>query len=129
MRLAKFFKWIFIVNILAIIYIHMQMNIYDLAYQRTAKEREIKKLTETKGDVTHKILTLTSAQHLGSNVLDKNKDMKFARSEQIMEVSVSEESALKTSLAQKSPPAQSNLLLSLLSLYTNEPKAQADRSR
>ena len=129
MRLAKFFKWIFIVNILALIYIHMQMNIYDLAYQRTAKEREIKKLTETKGDVTHKILTLTSAQHLGSNVLEKNKDMKFARSEQIMEVSVSEEAALKTSLAQKSPPAQSNLLLSLLSLYTNEPKAQADRPR
>jgi len=46
MKLGKFLKWVSIVTVLALVYIHMQMQIIGLAYEGNAKEEQIRELSE-----------------------------------------------------------------------------------
>ena len=47
-----------VIIVLALTYIHMQMQIVDLAYRGNKKEQQIKKLIEENGNTTYKILIL-----------------------------------------------------------------------
>lgn len=77
MRLPSCFRWIFTLTVLAVCYIHMQMQIIDLAYQGKDKEQDIRKLIEDNGHLTYKILTMKSSRHLGGQMLTENSDMQF----------------------------------------------------
>ncbi|MCK5178691.1 MAG: hypothetical protein KAR32_04110, partial [Candidatus Omnitrophica bacterium] len=65
MHLCKFLKFMGVVIVLALTYIHMQMQIVDLAYRGNNKEQQIRTLIEENGNTTYKILMLKSANHLG----------------------------------------------------------------
>ena len=56
MRLLKLIRMMTVVTILALIYIHMQMNIFALAYQGKKKEKQITKIKEMNGALTYNIL-------------------------------------------------------------------------
>ena len=58
MRLKKFFIFIIALTIIAVIYIHMQMQIIELAYDGKQKQKKIIHLVEQKEDLISKILTL-----------------------------------------------------------------------
>ena len=49
MQLWRFIKFMFGLTILALIYIHMQMNIFSLAYDGKQKEQNIVRLKEQNG--------------------------------------------------------------------------------
>jgi len=116
MQLCKFFKIMGVVTLLALAYIHLQMQIVDLAYQGYGKENQIKKLVEDNGNVTYKILMLKSANHLGVAMLDDDSNMQFADKNDVVHIAASEELLFEKQLSEKSKLAKRNKpLLSFLS--------------
>lgn len=119
MRLGKFLKFIGAFTFLALIYIHLQMQIIDLAYQGKYKEKQINKLVEQKGNLTYSILTLKSASHLGNELLKEKSGMRFAAPEQVVRIFTSKEVQWEKVSRKNSQPAKNaQPLLSLLSFGT-----------
>lgn len=84
MRISKFFKGMLMVTALSLIYIHMQMQIFDLAYQAKRKEQFMKRLMEDQGNITYEILKLKSSHHLGQRLLSEKTSMRFVDNAQIV---------------------------------------------
>jgi cell division protein FtsL len=118
MQLCKFFKIMGIVIVLALAYIHMQMQIVDLAYQGNKKEQEIRTLVEENGSATYKILMLKSANHLGLAMLKEDSDMQFADANDIVKIVAAEDALMEDDQLGQHPKLakQTNPLFSLLSL-------------
>jgi len=108
-----------IATIVALAYIHMQMQIIDLAYQGNQKEQQIKSLIEENGNSMYNILMLKSANHLGAAMFDEDLDMQFANADSIVQISTSKEFPLEEYLgAEPKLARKTNSLLSLLSFGT-----------
>ena len=116
MKLVKLIKFMCIVTALALIYIHIQMQITDLAYQGRKKDGSIKELIEANGNISYAISTLKSAKNLGLKMFNEDSDMQYINQENIVKISTSvelddEKTAIKKAGFNKVP----NQLLSLLS--------------
>ena len=117
MNLIKFAKILSWVTILSLISIHQQMQIFGLAYQGNVKEQKIKHLIEDNGLLTYKILSLTSAHHLGDKILVKNSKMKFLDPDNVIHPGGAEMFAKQeVSGGNQSAKGKTSSLLSLLSL-------------
>ena len=90
MRFGKFLIFMGFITVLALTYIHMQMEIIDLAYEGNAREQKIKKLVEENGNANYKILMLKSANHIGKTMLDDGNGMQFADRDNILQITTSE---------------------------------------
>ena len=88
MKLSTYFKGIIFITFIALVYIHMQMRIYELAYKGKDKENRIHELSDTYGRLSHDILTLKSSQHLGNILMDREGAMKFMGKDNVMTYSV-----------------------------------------
>ena len=95
MKISKIFKGMVMLTSLSLIYIHMQMQIFDSAYQAKKREQFIKKLSEENGNLTYNILKLKSSHNLGNKLLSEKSDMKFMDNAQIVRL-------------ESPPPARSN---------------------
>ena len=84
MNLSAWFKLMSFATVTSLIYIHMQMQIVDLAYKGKDKERHVHELMDHNGALTNEILTLQSANHLGREVLDKDVGLSFMGHERVM---------------------------------------------
>ena len=116
MRLSRFFQILGFTTVLAVVYIHMQMQIIDLAYQGNKKEQSIQKLIEENGNANYTILMLKSANNLGATMLDDNSDMQFSDSDDIVRIAASEIRPEEKPLGADTVIAKrSNSLMSLLS--------------
>jgi len=91
MKFLKFLKVLGFITMLALVYIHMQMQIIDLAYEGKIKEKKIHHLIEDNGNIIYRILTLKSVNHIGVKILSKNSDMQFVDPDQIREISSGEQ--------------------------------------
>lgn len=78
MKLFKFFKILVAITVISIVYIHLQMQIFDLAYRGKTKEKQLHRLMDTNGTITSDILTLKSANNLGDKFLGDDTSMQFA---------------------------------------------------
>jgi hypothetical protein len=126
MSLVKFFKYTCIVTSLALVYIHLQMQIIDLAYQGEIKEKKIKELAERNGNALYKISKLKSANHLGGELLAKNSDMQFVSADHIVSLMTPEEFLAAENFVETQPglvARKGNPLLSLLS-FTAQAEAK-----
>ncbi len=113
MNLAKFIKYTVLLTSLALVYIHLQMQIIDLAYQGQKREKRIEELVEKNGNAFYAISKLTSANHLGKELLAKNSDMQFVGPKDIMQpAELSSETRLSRAFE---PKRKTTLLLGLLS--------------
>jgi hypothetical protein len=107
---------------LSLVYIHMQMQIIDLAYQGKYKEQEMRQVMEMNGNLQYAILSMKSSHHLGGTLLTENSDMQFADPKNIMQVSFLPEGLGEE---QSAVEPRSNPLLNLLSFATEaEAKGQ-----
>lgn len=88
MNLATYFKGIILLTIVALLYTHMQMRIFELAYKGKDKQNKIHELKDTYGRLTHDVLALKSAQHLGNTLMDKDSTMKFMGQDNVMTYTV-----------------------------------------
>ncbi|VAX36049.1 hypothetical protein MNBD_UNCLBAC01-115 [hydrothermal vent metagenome] len=122
MKLGKFFQCVGVVTILALGYIHLQVQIVDLAYQNNNKENQIRQLIEKNGHMTYSIATLKSANYLGIKMLAEDSDMYFANPDHIVMVSGSEE--ISTESQATEVQRSSMKISSLLSLLTTEAQAE-----
>jgi hypothetical protein len=105
-----------LITVLALTYIHMQMQIVDLAYKGNQNEQRIKKLIEDNGSATYRILMLKSANHLGVTMLEEDSDMQFADANDVVQIVTAEEILTEDQLDQSSKLAKrSNPLFNLLS--------------
>ncbi len=105
-----------ITTIVALSYIHMQMQIIDLAYQGNQKEQQIKKLIEENGNTTYKILMLKSANHLGVALLNEDSDMQFADTDDVIQIAASDKFLMENHLGSEPKLAKrANPFLNILS--------------
>ncbi len=86
MKISHFIKFMFIVTAMSVLYIHMQMKIYDFAYQGKIKQQRLEQLAEVNGRVRKDILRLQSSDHIGRELLTKNTQYQFASRSHIVEV-------------------------------------------
>ena len=77
MGLTSWFKFMSFATVTALIYIHMQMQIVELAYKGKDKEKKVHDLMDNNGILTQQILTLKSANHLGQELLEKDEGLQF----------------------------------------------------
>jgi len=89
MSLKVYFKVATFVTVIALLYIHMQMNIFELSYNGKDKEKIIHELNDSNGALSHQILTLKSANNLGNQLLDRDNSMQFMDNERVMTVTTS----------------------------------------
>lgn len=90
MKLTKFCFMMFIGTALSLVYVQMQVQIFDLAYRGKQKEKEITRLMDANGDVHSKICLLQSASNLGGQMLDQKSSMQFLSQDHIVHISMSE---------------------------------------
>ena len=70
----------------ALVYIHMQTQIVELAYKGKAREQHFHELMNQQGALTHQVLALKSANHLGQEVLDKRQGLQFMGHDQVVQL-------------------------------------------
>ena len=88
MSLKVYFKVAMFATIMALLYIHMQMRIFELSYNGKDKEKIIHELNDSNGALSHQILTLKSANNLGNELLDhESNNLQFMDQERVMRVS------------------------------------------
>jgi hypothetical protein len=86
MSLKVYFKVAAFTTIMALLYIHMQMKIFELSYNGKDKEKIIHELNDSNGALSHQILTLKSANNLGNQLLDRDNSLQFMDNERVMTV-------------------------------------------
>jgi len=84
MNLAGCARLMSFVTITALTYIHMQTQIFDLAYKGKAKERHFHELMDDNGALTHQVLVLKSSSYLGQELLEKNDGLEFMGNDRVM---------------------------------------------
>lgn len=89
MSLKKFFLLSVVITIFALVYIQMQVTIYDLAYQGKAREDKVTKLADSNNARALNIAKLRSAQSLGDWFFLKNTDSDFVNQKHIVQVKAS----------------------------------------
>ncbi len=119
MSLAGFMKCAFSTTFLILLYIHLQMQIVDLAYQGQRKDAQIKELLDKNGSTFYAISKLKSANHLGEKLLAENSKMQFAGANDIIYVAANGDMIGHNDLQQALPAEQNtNILANLLSFAT-----------
>lgn len=86
MKVGNFLKIMLLVTTMAVLYIHLQMSIYSLAYQGKKREDKIDKLVENNVNMRNDILRLKSSENIGQQLLVKEKDYKFVSRSNVVEV-------------------------------------------
>ena len=99
MKLPKCLLCIIFCTIVALVYIQMQVQIYDLAYQGKNKQKAIQQLKDENSDVIYDICTLKSANHLGVKLLSENSGMQFLDDTRIVLVETPQEVVQSDTLA------------------------------
>jgi len=116
MRLSGLLKWIGFMTVLALVYIHIQMNIISLAYQGRNKEKTIRSLKEENGYLTYAILSLKSANNIGVKLLSKDSGMDFVDPRNIVVLDTGENTETRIASNGDRTKDRNNLFVSLLSL-------------
>ena len=117
MKLSHVIKIMFFLTVLSLIYINMQMQIYDLAYKGKIRENIVKQLKESNGLFTYNILRLKSANHLGYLLLDDKSQMQFLDQSQIIKLPVTSQRLKKDNIVLlKQPERTLNRWLTFFSL-------------
>jgi len=119
MSLTRLFKIISVFTILCLVYIHMQMQIFELAYQGKRKANAIAALMEENSMVKTDILEMKSSKALGVKLLDDQASLQFRDTSKVVELVARPtiEPAVEQ-VALSSVPPKENLFLNLISFGT-----------
>ncbi len=121
MRLVKSIQIMSAVTILSLIYTHLQMQIFDYAYQGKKQEKEITHLKGENGYVLYNIMQLKSSLHLGVKLLSDNSDFQFSDNDNIVKLVTTESFEVEN----REPLSQNEPVNSLLSFLTVKSEAEA----
>ena len=115
----------FVVTLLALIYIHMQMQIVALAYEGKNRQKEIVRMKEMNGMLAYHILEMKSSNNLGFKLLAEDSRLKFRDPENVVQLVTTKpiQEVQNVQVAQNNKG--SNSLLNFLSLKS-QAEAQAE---
>ena len=123
MKLFKFLRTMVVITLLSLVYINLQMQIFDLAYEGKRKEKEIRRLNDNNSQLTYHILTLKSANHLGDKLLTQDTPMQFLDTSRIVRLETPKSTQRQGKTISPSKPE--NTLRTLLSLFSLKSQAEA----
>ena len=123
MSLKFWVKLMFFLTSMALIYTHMQMQIFDLAYKGKDRERYIHDLKDKNGVLTHQVLTLKSANHLGNQLLEKDSNLQFMSYEHVLTMTGPTQNARQRTAAQIKGKTENSMWNFLSFLAPQEAKA------
>lgn len=129
MKLMKSIQMMGLFTVLALIYIHMQMQIFDMAYQGKKKQRELEDLVNSNAMISYNIMKLTSSHNLGLRLLNDDSDLRFRAQDNVVEVATTkslEEGGQKLS---RRDTGKAKSLLNLLSLRSEAEAKSTEESR
>lgn len=107
----------FILTAGALIYIHLQFQIFDLAYQGRCKEVAVQKLVDDNSSAMYSIHRLKSASNLGVKLLGDSSHMQFMDGEHIVRLKTPVQTIEKIDLALAKPiEKKQSFLASILAL-------------
>lgn len=126
MKLVKCVKCILLVSVLSLVYIHLQMQIFDLAYSGKKSEKIAKKIYEANQQIHYQIYSLKSAQNIGSKLLTQNDKMQFVNKNAIVQLVAADSPVIEVNQIQGLESAKKRRsIISLLSLdFQREARAQ-----
>jgi len=87
MRLAKFLSVVILITLIGLIYVQLQVQIYEYAYKGKRKELAFKELLDRKNNMMYNINSLESVQYLGTRLLSQD-ELQFAGREQVVKLTV-----------------------------------------
>ena len=87
MNLKNFFKFLFTTTFILLVYIHLQMKIFGMAYHAQTNQKKIQELNDANGRLTYQILALKSANNLGKQILENKSELQFIESDKIFKLS------------------------------------------
>ena len=120
MSLSKLIKGVSMVTLIALIYIHMQMQIYDLAYQAQEQKQRIQKISECNALTAYQILELKSVNHLGGRLLARDQQLRFRDNQSVIQLVTADAPASVEEAMTVPSDSKDNFFLSFLT-----PKAEA----
>lgn len=129
MKLMKSIQMMGLFTVMALIYIHMQMQIFDVAYQGKRNQKELEMLANHNDVVAYNIMTLTSSFHLGGQLLGSNSDLKFRAQDNVIEVATTKSMGGEGTALSEDAPSKANLLLGFLSLRSEAEAKSTEDSR
>lgn len=121
MRITGCVKVLSFFTVIVLIYIHMQMQIFALAYEGQEQRKKMQKIKDQNGAIAYNILTLKSANHLGRELLTDGSSMQFASNLDVIELQTLP--AVPVSEAEIAKKEKATFLSSILSRIT--PQAEA----
>ena len=124
MRLSRFFLMMIVFTTLSLVYIQLQVQIFDLGYKSESKKIEAQRLKDHNTDIAYNIYKLKSASNLGVKLLSDDSKMRFLDNRHIIKLETPAEllggsEPAKTDISKLSK--RPNLLASIFSL-----KSQAE---
>lgn len=117
MSLKVWLKLMSFVTVIALIYTHMQMQIFELAYKGSRREKQMHELRDRHGILTHQILTLKSSNNLGNRLLEKNSDLEFIGNNNVLTLK-GPEVAMKQTSSKPIISKNENVMWNFLSFLT-----------
>ena len=127
MKLAKTCQCVAIMTALALIYIHMQMQIIDLACQGKVREKKIVDLNENNDLISFNISRLKSANYLGGNLLAEDSELTFRGNDSIIQLVTAEKIVEKDKTVALREGKKTNPLIKFLSFRSQTEARAAER--
>jgi hypothetical protein len=86
MKLSKFILLLGFITLTCVIYVQLQVQIFELAYNGKKKEMAFKELLDRKSTLMYNIFWLESAQNIGQNLLSRDVNLQFSEKSQIAKI-------------------------------------------
>ena len=86
MKLPKFILFLAFITLTCIIYVQLQVQIFELAYNGKRKEIAFKELLDRKSTLMYNIFWLESAQNIGQSLLSRDTNLQFSEKSQIAKI-------------------------------------------
>jgi len=118
MRASRFLLIIFIVTAIALLYVHQQSRIFDLAYSSGKKQAVMKELLDTNNILRYNLNVISSLSYLDKKLFSKDADFEMPNGEQLVRLTSAQEQIGLTQELKKR-----NNLLAIL--FGTEKQAQA----
>ena len=129
MQLWRFIKFMSGLTLLALIYIHMQMNIFSLAYDGKQKEQHIVRLKEQNVRVSNNISELKSASYLGHKIFNENVKLRFSDESNVVQLAAAKKSSGQPQMASNQENKANPLSKLFAWRFPQEAHAQERKSR
>ncbi|MDP2939390.1 MAG: hypothetical protein Q8O13_04825 [Candidatus Omnitrophota bacterium] len=86
MKLSRFIYSVIFITIICIIYVQLQIQIFELAYNGKKREATFKELLDRRAVMMYNINKLESAHNIGTSLLSRDSNLVFTDKTQIVKL-------------------------------------------